>query len=1383
MVDTSLTPSIRTSAGKLDRRRLRQTVEQASKDELALYKLSAMARAAKRREPASKMEKKLQSLWEAILGLPQGSVRAEDNFFGVGGDSLTAMRLVGAARAHRIVLSVLDIFEHPVLTDMARACGGLEVETTGDPIETAPPPFSLLACPKSEFDGILREVSSLCLAPLHHIQDLYPCSPLQEGLVALASKQAGAYVAVSTLELPGNVDVDRFKAAWQAVVDETDTLRTRIVHTSSSGFLQAVFAPEPIDWHDELSVEEAAAKGKTLGSQNGGPLVRFAFVRREGARDYFVWSIHHALYDGWSLPRISRRVQDIYHNVSQPNHDHTKSRPPYASFIRYLASRDVSESEKFWADVLAGSSSVTPFPEPPTVVNRGKKPKFGLATTRVKIDRSKFLADITIPTLVRAAWVIILAAYTGTEDVVFGETLAGRNIDLAGVEDIAGPTIATVPVRAQPLRHIKLAEFLQTIQKMASRMVRHQHLGLQHIRRLSSDCAAACDFQNILTIQASTGSQNNRGDDWDFQGGASTESFFANPLVLECNVTDTTIEANFHHDETVLSAWHARRLVHQLESVLKQLLERSRDKKATLADIHAISPEDHTLIAQWNRLNTFEGKVEMEVDSCIHQLFLEQASTCPDRPAISAWDAELTYNEVRDYASRLAFRLGQLGVSQGTLIPVCLTRSAWAIITLLGVLMAGGAFVPFDPAHPLARQKDMLETLAPSLMVCSPENKPRFEGIVETCLSVDGNMIRDLPAPPQGVLNAARYDPSSTAYVLFTSGSTGKPKGVAAAHRDFTSSSLGYARATRMDASSRVFHFASLTFDVALMEVLTPLTLGACTCVPSEDERLHAPGAAIARLRATWAFLTPSVANLIDPRAVCPVPLKTLVCGGEAMLTETVARWADHVELMNGYGPTEACVLAVVNPAVSAERDRTIIGRATAAGRAWVVEARGQHDDWLAPVGAIGELAISGPLLARGYLNDPERTARVFVENPAWGRDHAGTGVAAPARIYRTGDLVRYRPDGAIEFIGRKDGQVKVNGQRIELGEVESWLSADSAVRLALVVQPKSGPYQKQLVGVITLVAGGGTDVGGNNDCTPVDGSPERLTRIRADVAGVRGRLADALPHYMVPSVFIVLKNMPVGVSGKLDRQKVMKWLQSLDDTTYQRITNILGDESEQEVELTGPAKTLREIWAQELRITVDRVKSNQPFLSLGRLNMFFLSQQMGLLTPTDITGGDSIRAMGIVSRARNAQLIVSLQDVLRCKSVIHLAQLAKQAPSAGAIQANASEEDEELFPPSPIQKLYLQLADNHDGDARFNQSFALKAPQGTTVDAIKRAMDSIVQRHAMLRARFVKGQDDGWRLQTIKVRSSIEDPKTLRLQNLLTVGGTDGPFGLRLQR
>jgi amino acid adenylation domain-containing protein len=1212
-----------TSAGKLDRPQLRQALEGASKEAVAGYRLSVAAAAMKRHAPASEMERTLQSLWEGVLGLAAGTVGAEDSFFRLGGDSLTAMRLVGTARARKMSLSVLDIFEKPILADMALACGSSDAASNMDL-----KPFDLVPCATSKLDSLMHEVSSQCQLSRDQIQDVYPCSPLQEGLVALANKQTGAYVAVNTLKLPQSVDLGRFKAAWQEVADETDMLRTRIVHTATSGFLQILVAPEPIDWHNE-SIDEAIANGKRLGLQNGGPLIRYSVVEgQEGQTQcghQFVWAIHHALYDGWSLPLVSRRVQDVFNRFSRQSKEAlTLHRAPYASFIRYLGCRNIADSERFWADTLAGASSITQFPQlSPTMAKQGETPSFLVETYEFKVSRSDIFLGITVPTLIRAAWAILLAAYTGTDDVVFGETLAGRNVDVPGITEMAGPTFTTVPARVRLGHDMRVVELLQNMQAMASRVVPHQHLGLQHIKKINPDCSAACEFRNLLVIQASSPFRQQDDDQqraqgataWNFDGGSSMESFFTHPLVLECNVTDSSIVGTLHYDGKALSPWNAKQLIHQLAAVLKQLAERSRFTEATVADIHVISSQDQRVISRWNRSSKPEDAV---VNSCIHHLFLEQASAQPDRVGISAWDAELTYAEIRHHALRLSLRLRELGVTEESLVPVCLERSAWAVVTLLAILMSGGAFVPLDPAHPLARQKEMLESIAPSLIVCSPEHASRFAGIVDLCLSVDDTMIRNLP-PLTPRESSARTrsstigDPNTTAYVLFTSGSTGRPKGVVVAHRDICSSSRGYARATNMDASSRVFHFGSLTFDVALMEVLTPLTLGACVCIPTGEERLHNLGNAMARLGATWAFLTPSVANQLDPDTVCPT-LKTLVCGGEAMVSQTITTWADRVELMNGYGPTETSVLVVINPHVSTERDPGIIGHAHSAARTWILETREGYDDRLAPVGAVGELAISGPLLARGYLHDPEKTARVFVEDPAWAK---AFGAIGPARIYHTGDLVRYRSDGSLEYLGRMDGQVKVNGQRIELGEIESRLSADQYVSLGLVVYSRTGPYKKQLVGVVTLnsfktvssggegiisMASGSTD-GSNDGCHPVDGSPERLAQARSELAEVRSRLADILPTHMVPASWIVLAKMPVLVSGKLDRQRVAHWVEGLDDTTYERIASSLGTsgEGDEEVHLNEQARTLREIWAQELRLPVDRVKVNQSFLSLGK--------------------------------------------------------------------------------------------------------------------------------------------------------------------------------------
>lgn len=267
-----------------------------------------------------------------------------------------------------------------------------------------------------------------------------------------------------------------------------------------------------------------------------------------------------------------------------------------------------------------------------------------------------------------------------------------------------------------------------------------------------------------------------------------------------------------------------------------------------------------------------------------------------------------------------------------------------------------------------------------------------------------------------------------------------------------------------MNPCSRVFNFASVTFDVGLMENLSPLTMGACVCVPNNDQKMTDLASAISNLQATWAFLTPSVANLLEP-ALVP-SLKVLVCGGEAMSKENVLKWADCVSLVNGYGPTEAAVIAVVNSRVLRGTNPANTGFAHANAYAWIGDPDDHHH--LAPLGCAGELFLEGPLLAREYLNDEEKTAKAFIVNPAWSK-LIDDEVGEPRRIYKTGDLVKYNHDGTIHFICRKDNQIKLHGQRMELGEIEHNLALADHIRHAVAILPKAGLYKQRLVAVVSM--------------------------------------------------------------------------------------------------------------------------------------------------------------------------------------------------------------------------------------------------------------------------------------------------------------------------
>ena len=1278
-----------TSSGKLDRQRLRNLVQSLSKGSLALYRL---ANSTSKRAPATPKEKKLVKLWEAVLKLGAGSVGTEDNFFRLGGDSISAMRLVAAAHSERIALTFVDIFQKPKLSDMAVSCD-VSKETT----YSEPKMFALLDGGES-----IDELVGHCQVSKGSILNVYPCSPLQEGLVTLSTKQPGAYVAQNIFRLSRNVDIHQFKAAWQQAVDEVDILRTRVVQMSA-GFLQAVLKPHAIEWHTAQSLQSVLDEEIRVPAYNGGPLTRYIIVS-EGDPNacFFVWSIHHALYDGWSMAMILKKVKNLYLKDSTPTFGLS-----YARFIQYLREIDTGSSDEFWKSTLSGATP-THFPQSPHLLSDQARNNQKL-THVARIARDSVQTDITISTIIRAAWSVIVAAYTGSDDTIFGEVLMGRDIPVPGITDVAGPTLTTVPTRVQVDRASTMMNFLRELQQMAVARIPHQHTGLQHIKRLNPTTSVACDFQNLLVVQTAEG--ENHGELWDLQDAESERNFFTYPLVVECTAGNSDVEIIAHFDESTISSWQVQRLLYQFDSVMKQLSSAPKFNEKKLGDVQIFSPEDQDTLRSWN------CKQPTPIDRRIHDLFEQQALAQPDSPAVCAWDRELTYREVKDYATRLAHLLIKQGVRPEGLVPISMDKSAWTIVAIMGVIIAGGAYVPLDPAHPVARNQEIVRITKAIVMLCSPQHRHRYTKLeTEGCtlLSIDAEMITQLPTLKDSHRPLSGVTSRNAAYVIFTSGSTGKPKGVVLEHGAFCTGSAALSRALHIHSKSRVFQFASYTFDASVMEVLSTLTIGGCVCVPSEDARMGDVAGAINGMKATWTFLTPTVANIIDPNEV--PSLEVLVCGGEALTPEAVAKWSGRLTLMNGYGPTETCIISVAKSKVTADGISTNIGWACEGGRAWVVDSL-SHDR-LAPLGAVGELFIEGPNLARGYLHDEQKTAAAFIENPSWVTAITG-GTSGRLRMYKTGDLVRYNVDGSLIYLGRKDNQLKLHGQRLELGEIENHLGTDPRIRHALVVMPKSGLCKQRLVAILSLSNAGTTaTVTAANACQLIE-----TKTARAEMAAVRGRLSEKLPPYMVPATWLVVDAVPMLVSGKLDRTQVARWVENIDDSTYKRIMDS-DDENESAVQITDTGRLLQGIWSRVLNIPLESVKVNRPFLSLG---------------------GDSITAMQVMAQCRKEGIHIALRDILRSKSIVQLATTVSSVRRTAAVTETVGQ----FFELSPIQKLYFHLigdlGSGSQSDDRFNQSFQLRLTRHTQEQELKRALGTIVGRHSMLRARFHRDSSGAW--------------------------------------
>ena len=1102
-------------------------------------------------------------------------------------------------------------------------------------------------------------------------------------------RDATAYVSREIFRLPADMNIGSFKAAWEAIFDITPILRTRILLSDTLGSFQVVLK-EKMKWASAGSLTAYIEEDKELNFRYGSPMTRFGIAGEENKELYFIWTAHHSIYDGWSRSTILREVKRAFQNCE------TRPTPPFNRFIKYLQDIDSGASDKFWRNRFV-DTAMTKYPQLPYPDYR---PQVNNSLDYiVTISQNKY-PNMTMATLIRAAWGLVMSQYSNSDHVVFGVIQAGRNAPVVGILDMAGPTITTVPVDVRVDKTKLVNEFLSDIQTDAANMMPFEHAGLQHIRRLGVDCQDACNFHNLLVIQPADDTEES-----GFLGlqkvDVAARGFLTYPLAMECTLGNGKISLTAGYDSDVISKEQTWRIIYQFEHMLQQLTGHATG--LTVGDVCLISSNDKQDILGWN--SDYPDKLK----DCVHHMISRRTQAQPHSIAIDSWDATLTYMELERLSDRLSKHLISLGIGPEKIVPLCFEKSAWAIVSMLAVIKAGGAFVFLDASHPISRLEEISGQVGATLVLTSSKNCHIWESRIFTFI-VSLDSIETLPENSQ--LTCANITPQNILYIIFTSGSTGKPKGCMVEHASMLSGSVHQARESRVGPESRVLQFASYTFDVSILEMITALLHGACICIPSSEALEKGIASVINEMKISWVFLTPSVVKIIGPKDV--PTLKTLVLGGEALSRMDVELWADHLQLVNGYGPSETSVAATCNAAVSRTTDPANIGRAIG-GVCWIVNAN-DHDQ-LVPVGVTGELLIEGPIVARGYLNEPVKTKAVFIESPKW--LHSFTGRSG--RLYKTGDLVRYNLDGTINFVGRKDTQVKVRGQRVELGEIEHHLAMNTYVRHCAVLLPSSGRCQQRLAAIMSLRGIG--PASSDSELNLI--SEAHMDAVNMRIAEITDHLSQHVPTYMLPAVWIVVDDIPLLSSGKMNRKKLSTWLENIDEEAFDKICK-LAKITTVETPSTEMERQIQEVWSTVLHLPLSQVGLRRTFLSLG---------------------GDSISAMQVATRCRNNHIEVSTRDVLRCKTISDLALCAK--PASDLLEL-PDEEIDTPFNLSPIQQLYASHALGPDNLSRstnknYNFSFCLRLKKQTPAADLARAFEAVINHHSMLRARFKKDTTGKW--------------------------------------
>ncbi|KAI0546770.1 hypothetical protein F4679DRAFT_401148 [Xylaria curta] len=1270
-------------SGKLDRRQLRTMASDMPSDEYDTPSNSTM-----KVMPASSEERSVRQLFADALKMTVDEIGCDDNFFRLGGDSILAMGMVAMAKERGIAFNMADVFRYPSVSSLAK----MTSRPTSNKTQSTKPMYTLGK--DADQSQVLMDAARQCEVHPDMVEDVYPSTPLQEGLMALAVKTPGMYVSRYKYEVSLTTDITLFKEAWNAVSAANPILRTRMIQVENGGIFQVVLKHSTqFEMHDTLDDQLRHSKAHLMAL--GSPLFHLSLAPLSvdsGNHYLFIFTIHHSLYDGWSLSLLWDQVCKAYRG------DILVARP-FSSFIHHIT--EIQGGGDYWRQRFDGIEAAI-FPPLPSA---NLVPMPNRSFNQSISSPINYKGDQTMSTMIQFAWAVVQSHYTDTADVVFGLTSNGRGAEMEGIAGITGPTIATVPVRVSLDADKTVEKSIATLQQQTVASIPFLHHGLRQIRKISADASSACDFQTHLVVQPTcvTAPLDLGGlavaEPKDYSHGYVDFASYALVIAFHLQEDSNRIEVSVNFDPNVLSETEARRLIEQFQAVLHRLATRP---KAHVADIEVVSEQDMLLLKEWNDL------IPTPIPIALHDLVLRHCTKHSSSMAVCAWDGKLTYEDLDDWSSSLAGHLLGLGIQTESRVAVCLEKSKWSIVALIGILRAGCACVLLDPGHPRNRIQEMIAQTTPQLIVVSETHAHLIHGLSESAtVLISADFIQQLP--PSTTQSLPVVEPHHAAFILFTSGSTGKPKGIIMEHGNLSTSIASHEGVMNANLNSRSLHFASYSFDMSIYEIFDTLCFGGCLYIPSKEDRLNRLGAFIRENEINWAVLTPSTLNILQPEEV--PSLKTLVVGGEAVSRNQVDRWANKVTLINGYGPAEAtiCTLGVIQP--SQWKIGTMGHMVGSVG--WIVDASSTSK--LAAIGAVGELVIEGPVVTRGYLNEPEKTAANYIEPPAWLRKFRSNGITG--RLYKSGDLVQYNTDGAIRFVGRKDTQVKLRGQRIELSEVEyhvktCFASAAKAEAVADVITPKLG-RTASLVAFICLGVAPESRLPGNDGGIFLE--PTESFRERARDA--RAALSASVPPFMVPEFFLPLRSLPLTRSGKADRKRLREAYISLSLEQMQSYSAEV--KSVKRAPSTDTERALQDVWARVLKMDATTIGMDDDFFHLH---------------------GDSISAMQVVTQCAKVGLKISVSALFQAKTVSRLAVRAEKMQYARSF---AIEEPNTKFTLSPAQMMFFEAADrdyNH-----FNQNLTCRIRLPITAQKLKQALLWTVKNHPMLRARFFRDSNGQW--------------------------------------
>ncbi len=945
-----------------------------------------------------------------------------------------------------------------------------------------------------------------------NIEAIYPLSPMQQGMLfhTIYNPESEEYFEQLTATFTGEINTEAFVKSVNKVIENNSILRTSFAYKNVSKMLQIVHKKvdvpfEMLDWttvppaeieskFENLLIEDRK-KGFNLSK---APLIRIKLIKIKDNEFKFIWSHHHVLIDGWSLPILLKEVFTHYEMLNKGMDAQLPPKRPYKDYIKWLKTKNKDEAKNFWTGYLKGFQTPTKLHYDNTGVQTGeyKKEKLTLSE-ELSVKLINFVKErkITLSTFLQAVLGILLSKYVNEEDVMFGATFSGRSPELPGSETMLGLFINTLPIRAKINPGTPITDWIVQFHKDQIPLKDFEWSALYEIQNYSELTDKQNMFDTLFVFEnypvdssmSNTNLSFNIKDVHTFERTNYPVTFVSSPAI------PVTLEIAY--DTSLFFNSTIKRILNHFKAIAEQIINHP---EITYKNLNFLTDKDEEV------LSSVQGKhFSIDLSTNIVKEFKKVVESYKNNTAVIGNGEKITYGELDTISDFIATNLISMGVEPEDKIILYVDKSTKMIAAMLGILKAGAAFVPVDPVTPAGRVQYIINDSNARLVITNE----KYAGNLEE-LEIEYVSLEKIAGPLNDVIaltDKINLEPEYLAYVIYTSGSTGKPKGTLLQHLGVVNLAKSLSAFYEIEHESNLLQFASINFDASIYEIFGALLNGAKLTL-FEKSNLKNPEDLLdefEKLEITFVTLPPSLLSVMNVKKVNH--LKTILSAGEACPVDVGLRWSKFYHFFNGYGPTEATVGTTIEKFDGVKKYLTVpIGNAVPNIKVYVL------DKYLnkTPVGVTGELHISGINLARGYLGKPGLTAEKFIPDPY-------SGIPG-ARMYKTGDLVKIHENGKIEFIGRIDNQVKLRGFRIELGEIENVLVEHPDIDVAAVVVKESPNKDKMLAAFVQL-----------ND-------KDNFNKTK-----IFEYLKNKLPDYMIPATLTVLDEMPITINGKIDRKKL----------------------------------------------------------------------------------------------------------------------------------------------------------------------------------------------------------------------------------------------------